>query len=292
VNQLERIQTIENFMTQICKGTNLGGYTVLSTTIGFFKNLLHPSARHAATPIFFSTEDIAKFSALGVTDEDLVILEANRQQARDLTRESMILLYENSNKEIRGWRAKNIIEDIVENQATNAEYLSAEEIQKIASGHITCLDTSWVLHQTNLDGIETLVKNTNLSVRGAFDFFETLSQSEKTDLERILYRAREFIQENLAQLSHLTLDEKFAEINAVFAGEASKHNRLQETDIPKGLSLKFIRIALSDFLKKDLLLRALRPHLDLDTSLLQRTIAAQTPDIAKSLIESRATASP
>ncbi len=283
MNPLQRIQTVETFMTRICKNTNLGGYNVLAGTLGFFQSLLHPT-QHKTDPNFFYAEDYAKFTALGITDEDLVILEANRAKARELIRESMILLYEKSNKVIPGWRAKDIIINIVDHFETEAEYLTAAEIQTIAKGNITCLDTTWVLHQTNVDGIDTLVQNTNLGVRGAFDFFDTLPHAEKTDLEKTLYAAHQYVIDDFKKISHLSLDEKFAEINAVFGGAPSQHNCLQAADLPKHIAPKFINIALTERLKKDLLLQMLRPHLDMGLDRLQKIIIAQEPALAKSLI--------
>jgi hypothetical protein len=287
VEQLARIKMIENLMSQICMTTSAGGYSVLSMTIGFFKNLI-ANPKLSPKNSIFTAEEVARLSRLGVTQEDLTMLEANRAKARDLVRESMILLYEKSNKAVRGNRAKEIILSIVEHQATKAEYLDESDIVKIASGNITCLDTSWVLHQNNVDGIEKLVKDTNLSIREAFDFFETLSHAEKTNINKILYDLERFITTDLEQLAsaNLTLDEEFEEINAVFAGKPSKHNRLQKADfLSKGLSLKFIKVVFSERIKQEIQSSALRRHLGAFTHQFLVTAAEQPPHIAKTLID-------
>jgi hypothetical protein len=272
-------------MSQVCQTSTYGGYTVLSSTMNFFKNLLNPRAHRTVVP-FFTSEEISKFSALGVTQEDLAIIEANHSLARDVTRESMILLFEKSNKTIAGWRMRNIILSITEDDAVTAQYLNQAEVEHIKSSKISCVDTSWILQERNIDGLETLVKSSNLSVRAAFDFYDTLSHQDKLAITQISFATRIFIQDNFEQLTNagLSLDDEFAEINRVFAGLPSQHNRLQESDLPKGLTLKYLKIFLSQQLKTTVLSSALRRNLDIAERKFTTAVSAQPPSIAQSIL--------
>jgi hypothetical protein len=285
IDQSVRIKTIEKFMSQVCQTSTYGGYTVLSSTMNFFKNLLNPRERKPVVP-FFTSEEITKFNALGVTQEDLAIIEAHHSLARDVIRETMILLFEKSNKTIAGWRMRDIILSITEDDVVSAQFLNQSEVEHIKSNKISCVDTNWILQERNIDGLETLVKSSNLTVRAAFDFYDSLSHKDKLAITKISFDARIFIQDNFEQLADagLSLDKEFAEINRVFAGLPSQHNRLQEADLPEGLTLKFIKIFLSEQMKTFVLSSALRRNLDIAERKFTPTVSAQPPSIAQSIL--------
>jgi hypothetical protein len=293
---VDKIKVVEEIMDELSKLAGIGGYKAISETITFLKLAKTVSHQEAIRKkAHFIGASIAKVLLdADLTLEEIKQIDDKRPANRNVIREVMIAMLQRD----RG-RAFSVIEQAIRQADYPAQihghddetydytiHLTAEEIAAIRKANLLYVDREWVFQTLNMRGLRIILQNTNFGVREAFDFYDTLSKDEKTNIDIIFNTLNSFIENSYInwRSSGIPLQEIYEDINQTFSNRSFEQSKFHSST-EKLNHAKWLKHCFSTSLKNSLITRIIYSELYVQTDRFTNIVVNQPVTIAKTLIE-------